>query len=361
MKNVFSFIVLLLLQALIFSITQAADEASSTTTTTANVQEEASSSNLSSAQFWGQIIAIIALVVCSGIVAGLTLGLMSQDVTNLAILSAAGTPKQRKYAARIMPIRKNGHLLLTALLLTNTVLNETLPVLIDGLFGQGYLAIILSTVLIVLFSEIIPQAVCSRNGLAIGAFFAIPVRVLIGFWYIIAWPISKILDKCLGKHHGFVYNVSELCELIGLHSNSNSNQLHPGPLDQSTTSLLQCILKVSEKTAGDLLYSPHPPPQHHHHECMLYADDAIDNALLGRVVASGYAALPVYDRILNQQETKQEAVIGTITASKLFSVLHYNSSEKKTIRDLTLDPVIEIPASTRVLTLLQLLQNEPCK
>lgn len=62
---------------------------------------------------------------------------MSQDVTNLAILSAAGTPKQRKYAARIMPIRKNGHLLLTALLLTNTVLNETLPVLIDGLFGQG--------------------------------------------------------------------------------------------------------------------------------------------------------------------------------------------------------------------------------
>lgn len=109
----------------------------------------------------------------------------------------------------------------------------------------------------------------------------------------------------------------ELCELIGLHSNSNSNQLHPGPLDQSTTSLLQCILKVSEKTAGDLLYSPHPPPQHHHHECMLYADDAIDNALLGRVVASGYAALPVYDRILNQQETKQEAVIGTITASKV--------------------------------------------
>lgn len=69
---------------------------------------------------------------------------MSQDVTNLAILSAAGTPKQRKYAARIMPIRKNGHLLLTALLLTNTVLNETLPVLIDGLFGQGKSSLLLS-------------------------------------------------------------------------------------------------------------------------------------------------------------------------------------------------------------------------
>lgn len=62
---------------------------------------------------------------------------MSQDATNLEILAAAGTPKQKKHAARIMPIRKNGHLLLTSLLLTNTVLNETLPILCDGLFGKG--------------------------------------------------------------------------------------------------------------------------------------------------------------------------------------------------------------------------------
>lgn len=71
MKNIFSFIVLLLLQASIISITQAADGESSTTTTNTNVHEEASSSSLSTAQFWGQIIAIIALVVCSGIVAGM--------------------------------------------------------------------------------------------------------------------------------------------------------------------------------------------------------------------------------------------------------------------------------------------------
>lgn len=50
---------------------------------------------------------------------------------------------------------------------------------------------------------------------------------------------------------------------------------------------------------------------------MLYADDEIDNALLGRVIASGYASLPVYDRILDQQETKQQVVIGTITTSKV--------------------------------------------
>jgi metal transporter CNNM len=62
---------------------------------------------------------------------------MSLDETNLAILANSGTEIQRKRARRIVPIRKNGHLLLTTLLLTNTVINETLPVLFDSIFGGG--------------------------------------------------------------------------------------------------------------------------------------------------------------------------------------------------------------------------------
>jgi metal transporter CNNM len=62
---------------------------------------------------------------------------MSLDETNLSILANSGTELQRKRARRIVPIRKNGHLLLTTLLLTNTVINETLPVLFDSIFGGG--------------------------------------------------------------------------------------------------------------------------------------------------------------------------------------------------------------------------------
>lgn len=64
MKNIFSFIFLL---ALVSTITQAADTLPEESTTI-NVEE---SSSYSTAQFWGQIIAIIALVICSGIVAGM--------------------------------------------------------------------------------------------------------------------------------------------------------------------------------------------------------------------------------------------------------------------------------------------------
>ncbi|KAK9763091.1 hypothetical protein K7432_010548, partial [Basidiobolus ranarum] len=156
--------------------------------------------------FWLYLSGAIFLVLFGGLVAGLTLGLMSLDQTNLHILATSGDEKQKKYAARIQPIRENGHLLLVTLLLTNTLVNETLPILFDSLFGGGgFTAILVSTGLIVLFGEIIPQSVCSRHGLRVGAFFAWPVRILIWIMWIIAYPIACLLDWVLGEHHGVIY------------------------------------------------------------------------------------------------------------------------------------------------------------
>jgi metal transporter CNNM len=122
---------------------------------------------------------------------------MSLDATNLYILKVSGTEKEKKYAAKIEPIRKNGHLLLVTLLLVNTIVNETLPILfgwdlpyliiyrywlaiyIDALEFKGFSAVACSTILILIFGEILPQAICSRYGLQIGAFFAFPVQILI--------------------------------------------------------------------------------------------------------------------------------------------------------------------------------------
>jgi metal transporter CNNM len=54
------------------------------------------------------------------------------------------------YANKIMPIRKNGHLLLVTLLLANMIVNETLPVISDPVLGGGFQSVVVSTVLIVM-------------------------------------------------------------------------------------------------------------------------------------------------------------------------------------------------------------------
>lgn len=45
-----------------------------------------------------------------------------------------------------------------------------------------------------------PQALCTRFGMAIGAYSSWLVRVLMWLCWIVAFPISKILDCLLG--HG---------------------------------------------------------------------------------------------------------------------------------------------------------------
>ena len=59
---------------------------------------------------------------------------------------------------------------------------------------NGFLGLILSTTLIVVFGEITPQAICSRHGLAIGAQTILLTKLLILLLFAVAYPISKILD-----------------------------------------------------------------------------------------------------------------------------------------------------------------------
>ena len=78
---------------------------------------------------------------------------MALDETNLKILKNSGTPDEKRYAAKIEPLRRRGHLLLCTLLITNTVINETLPIVTDSIYGGGWQAILISSALIVVFGE----------------------------------------------------------------------------------------------------------------------------------------------------------------------------------------------------------------
>jgi hypothetical protein len=62
----------------------------------------------------------------------------------------AFSSEQKRYTEKIEPIRKNGHLLLVTLLLSNMIVNETLPVIVDPVLGGGFQGVVVSTVLIVL-------------------------------------------------------------------------------------------------------------------------------------------------------------------------------------------------------------------
>ncbi|KAJ1032964.1 hypothetical protein NDA16_000243 [Ustilago loliicola] len=231
-------------------------------------------------------ILIPILVVLSGLFAGLTLGYMSLDETQLQVLSLQGTPKQKRYAEKIMPIRKDGHLLLTTLLIANMITNETLPIIADPLLGGGVQAVIVSIVLVVIFAELIPQSVCSRYGLAIGAKLAPLTRGVMLLLWPIAFPVSRVLHWTLGPHHGIVYRRSELKELVNMHAATAGR----GDLNNDTVTIVGGALDLQEKVVKQAM----TPIDH---VFMISIDSKLGYETLQQIVGSGHSRIPVYQEI----------------------------------------------------------------
>ncbi|KAF8493569.1 hypothetical protein JB92DRAFT_2998552 [Gautieria morchelliformis] len=167
------------------------------------------------------------------------------------------------------------------------IVNETLPVISDQVLGGGVSAVAVSTVLIVIFSEIIPQSICTRYGLYIGAKCAIPVRILMYSMYIVAWPVSKLLETVLGPHHGIIYRRGELKELINMHSSVSP---HGGDLKHDTVAIIGHTLDLQEKVVKDAM-TPIASV------FMLPLDARLDYATLRKVCESGHSRVPVYEEI----------------------------------------------------------------
>ncbi|KAI9207610.1 uncharacterized protein BJ171DRAFT_596620 [Polychytrium aggregatum] len=285
--------------------------------------------------FWSTLAAIILLVLGGGVVAGLTIGLMSLDETNLSILKSSGSDTQRIWAAKIEPIRKNGHLLLVTLLLANTIVNETLPILLDSIHLDGIQAVVISTALVVIFGEIIPQALCARHGLRIGAFFAPAVRALIFVMWIIAYPIAKLLDYILGHSHGVVYRRAELRELVALHGED-----HAGTLTKDEVSIMRAVLEIRDKGVQDIM-TPLTDT------FMLSLSDQLDRTTLEKVIKAGHSRVPIFNK-------SRECIIGVIIVKQL---VMYDPDDSTPISQVKIRRLPRVVAGTPLFEILHVFEE----
>lgn len=168
----------------------------------------------------GRLIACAILLSLSALFSGLTLGLLGLDLQQLQIVVASGTPAERRSAGIILPLRRRGNFTLCVLLIGNVAVNSLMSILLADL-TSGLVGFVVSTLLIVLLGEIIPQALCARHALRIGASFVPVVRVFMFLTYPLSKPISLLLDYCLGEEIGKLYTRAEFKHLLQTHLASN--------------------------------------------------------------------------------------------------------------------------------------------
>ncbi|KAI5108004.1 metal transporter CNNM2, partial [Silurus meridionalis] len=231
--------------------------------------------------FWLQVIFIAMLLCLSGMFSGLNLGLMALDPMELRIVQNCGTEKEKNYANKIEPVRSQGNYLLCSLLLGNVLVNTTLTILLDDIAGSGLIAVVVSTIGIVIFGEIVPQAICSRHGLAVGANTLILTKFFMILTFPASYPVSKLLDHVLGQEIGTVYNREKLLEMLRVTDPYND-------LVKEELNIIQGALELRTKTVEDVM----TPLR----DCfMIAADGVLDFSTMSEIMESGYTRIPVFE------------------------------------------------------------------
>lgn len=222
-------------------------------------------------------VCVIALLLClSGTFSGLNLGLMALDPQQLKILIDAGDDDEKKYAKKLLPVRRRGNFLLCTLLLGNVLVNNSLTIFLDDL-TSGTVAIIGATAGIVVFGEIIPQAICSRHGLMIG-YRTLPLTyIFMGVTGILSFPLGKLLDYILGDEVGMNYNRDRLIGLIREAEND---------LDEDEKQMIEGALKLNEKCVKEVM-------THINYVFTVSEDEVVDYDFMQRITEAGYSRIPV--------------------------------------------------------------------
>ena len=279
--------------------------------------------------------AVMMLVLLGGIFAGLTLGLMGLDMVNLQVLSSSGSEEERKNALTVLRLLERGrHWVLVVLLLGNVIVNETLPVFLSG-FGSGLSAVILSTVLIVIFGEIVPQSVCARYGLTIGAKCAPLVHVAMIVLAPIAYPTAKVLDWCLGEEHGTTYRKAELKTFVQLHQ-----QIGTETLNDDEVTIIRAVLDLNDKTLEDVMTPIEDV-------FTLPSNHILDEQAVAELVQLGYSRVPVHE------PGRPDAILGMLLVKKL---IQYDPEDGWPVSRFTLTPLPEASADLNLLDAINYMQ-----
>ena len=279
---------------------------------------------------WLQIIFIVILLCLSGLFSGLNLGLMALDPTELKILLNCGNPSEKKHAKKIGPVRKYGNYLLCSLLLGNVLVNTTLTVLLDDL-SSGLWAVLGATAGIVVFGEIVPQAICSRHGLAVGARTVYLTKFFMLLTFPVSFPISKILDCILGKEIGNVVTRERLVELIRVTDEYND-------LQKEEVDIISGALELQRTTVKSVM----TPLS----DCYMLDEDAIlDFKTVTEIMNKGFTRIPVFsqtrDNVVALLFVKDLAFVDPDDCTPLKTVIKfYQHPINFVFEDTTLDVIL---------------------
>lgn len=208
---------------------------------------------------------------------------MSLDLDDLKRKAKLGD----KQARRVLPLRKNIHLLLASILFTNVAVVSATSLVLGERFN-GLVAGIISTLLIVIFGEVFPQALFSKDPLTWSSRLSPLLKGMVGLTYVVSKPLSILLDKLFPHKRGPLQTRGELGLLISEHMDADESEL-----DEDEVEIIRGALQLSEKRVRDIITVIDKT-------YWLTPDTALDDTRIDEIKARGYSRIPVFDEALTK-------------------------------------------------------------
>ena len=267
---------------------------------------------------------VAALVGFAAVCSGLNVAFMSLNVADLKRKAKL----DNLYAQRLLPLRRNAHLTLAAILLTNVAAASATPLVLD-MSINGVLAGVLATLLLVIFAEITPQALFTRKALIYCGKLSWLLRAMIVVTYPMAKPLQLFLDKLFGRERNELHTRHELGLLITEHLGDDQSEL-----DEDEVEIIRGALKLSEKRVQAIM----TPIRNVY---WVTPDTVIDSHAMDEIKNHRWSRIPVFNKQLT-------TCFGLLLMKDMIDV---RPEQKLTVDDLDLYPSQVVGSMTALDTL----------
>jgi metal transporter CNNM len=187
-----------------------------------------------------------------------------------------------KNAKKIRPLRRRTHLVLSAILLTNVAAVSATSLVLESVFF-GVIAGVLTTLLIVVFGEILPQAYFVRRALFFCAKFSRVLWVMVVVTYPLSKPLQLLLDNLFKAEDTHLQTRQELGLLIAEHAGARESEL-----DEDEVEIIRGALQLSEKRVRDIV----TPMQNVY---WLQPQSIIDGDKIDEIKRKGWSRIPIFN------------------------------------------------------------------
>lgn len=224
------------------------------------------------------VIEVVLLIGASAICSGLNIAVMALDLKDIERKAKTGN----KQALKILPIRRRTHLTLAAILLTNVAAVSATSLVLEQKL-VGFLAWILSTVLIVVLGEIVPQAFFLKDPLKWTSRLANILKFMIVITYPLSRPLEMLLDYLLPHRKAALQTRSELGLLISEHIDDKTSEL-----DDDEVEIMKGALALSEKRVREITTDIE-------HTYWMTPDTKLSDIKIDEIKMKGYSRIPIFN------------------------------------------------------------------